>query len=45
MMKLEVGQVDKLAAIAPRHILRPLQVGDGIPRRHCLRDVLAVYEK
>ena len=45
MMKLEVGEIDKLAAIAPRHVLRALQVGDRISRRHHLPAVLAVYKK
>ncbi len=36
VVKLKVGEVDKLAAIAPRHVLRALQVGGRIPRRHHL---------
>jgi len=31
MMQLEVGEIYKLAAIAPRHVLGTLQVGDRIP--------------
>jgi hypothetical protein len=45
MMKLEVREVDKFAAIAPRHVLSAFQVGDRIPRRHHLPAVLAVYKK
>ena len=33
VMKLEVGEVDELAAIAARDVLRAFQVGDGIARR------------
>ncbi len=45
MVKLEVGEVDKFAAIAPRHVLGAFQVGDGIPRGDHLGGVFAVNEK
>jgi hypothetical protein len=45
MMELEIGEIHKLAAIAPRDVLRAFQIGDRISRRHHLAAILAVYEK
>jgi hypothetical protein len=45
MVKLEVSEIHKLAAIAPGHVLSAFQVGDGIPRRSNLPAVLTVNVK
>src|ERR1700722_14160636 len=44
-MQLEVLQIDELAAVTPRDILRPLQVSNRIPRRADRPAVPAVYEQ
>ena len=44
VMQLEAGEVDEFAAIAPRHILRAFQVGDGIARRADRPAVPTIYE-
>jgi len=45
VMQLEVGQVDEFAAIAPRDILRPLQVGNRITGRADRSPVAAAYKQ
>ena len=45
VMQFEVGEVDEFAAVAPRHVLRALQVGDGIARRADRPAVPTVYEQ
>ena len=45
VVQLEVGEVDKLAAIAPRHILRPFEIRDRVAGRTDGPAVAAVHEK
>ena len=43
-MQFEVGEVDELAAVAPRDVLRPFQIGDRITGRADRPPVPATYE-
>jgi hypothetical protein len=44
-MELKPAQIDEFAAIAPRHILRAFQVGNGISRGTDRAAVAAAYEQ
>jgi hypothetical protein len=45
MMQLKIREVDKLAAVAPGHVLGALGVSDRVSRGHHLPAVFTVYEK
>jgi hypothetical protein len=45
MVKLKVGEVHELTAVAPGNVLRALQIGDGIARGDNLPSIPAVHEE